>query len=99
MKISAQALCKAYVNVASDPQVGTGQKAMQFWVNVKAVFEDLLVNVDDDFVERDQKALMHCFKHNIQNYVNWYNHHFSPAGKDNLSLSSFSDMCDHAAMT
>jgi hypothetical protein len=52
-----QALCKAYVNVTSDSQLGTGQKAMQFWYKVKAAFEDLLVHVDDDIVESSKMAV------------------------------------------
>jgi hypothetical protein len=45
-------------HVTSDPQLGTDQKARQFWGNVKAVFEDLLARVDDNVVERGQMALM-----------------------------------------
>jgi hypothetical protein len=53
-----QALCRAYVNVTTDPRLGTGPKATQFWGNVKTVFDDLLVRVDDDNVERDQEAVI-----------------------------------------
>jgi hypothetical protein len=65
------ALCKAYVNVNSDTLLGTGQKAMQFAGKVKTVFENLLSCVDDDVEERDQEAMMHRFKRNIQKHVNW----------------------------
>jgi hypothetical protein len=91
------ALCRAYVKITTDPQLGTGQKATQFWGNVKTVFVDLLVRVDDDNVERDQEALMHRFKRNIQKHVNWYNHYFRRVRKENSSGTSYSDMCDLAA--
>jgi hypothetical protein len=92
-----QALCRAYVNVTTDPQLGTGQKATQFWGNVKTVFDDLLVRVDDDNVERDQEARMHRFKRNIKKHVYWYNHYFRRVRKENLSGTLYSDMCDLAA--
>jgi hypothetical protein len=48
-----------------------GQKARQFWAKVGPFLRICLFNVDDDYVERDQKALMHRFKRKIQKHVSF----------------------------
>jgi hypothetical protein len=82
-------LCKAYVNISTDPRKGANQKGAQFWERVATQFAaireaDLLKMVeekdDDDavvWVERNADSVMNRFQRTIQRRVNNFNRYYT----------------------
>jgi hypothetical protein len=73
-------LCKAYVNISTNPVAGTGKKAKDFWKGIKEKFDELCKAEPppetEGTPERDQEALMNRFKRHIQKKMNVFNRYF-----------------------
>ena len=73
-------LCRAYVNVTTNPIVGTDQKMDEFWSKVKAKYDEAYaaedVPDDDPQVERAAPSLQTRFTKKIQPAVFQWNPYF-----------------------
>ena len=88
-------LCKAFVNVSTNPVSGTGQKAKHFWGSIKDVFDALYISENvqetDGKVYRDQDALMNRFKRHIQKKVNVFNKYFKIVKQEGPSGTPYTE--------
>lgn len=72
-------LCKAYVNVSTDPTVGTGQKGATFWDRVQEKFTSIVEEESEVKVlcaTRDSQSLMNRWQRHIMRHVNKFNKYY-----------------------
>jgi hypothetical protein len=72
-------ICKAFVNVSTDPTAGTNQKADDFWSKVAVKFTDLQATESEVEVvghTRDADSIMNRFQRQIQKAVNKFNKYY-----------------------
>lgn len=72
-------ICKAFVNVSTDPTVGTGQKGKDFWDKVQAKFRE--IQTEEAEVEvvgntRTPHAIMNRWQRHIMPSMNKYNKYY-----------------------
>lgn len=82
-------MCKAYVSASTNPLTGTGQKASEFWRQIKEKFDELYVSegVQEEGGRemRDQEALGNRFKRHIQRKVNIFNKYYKQVKQEGPS--------------
>lgn len=70
-------ISRAFVNCSTNPISGVGQKADDFWMQVKEKYEELYltenIQEEDGKVERTHHAIMNRFQRFIQRGVNSFN--------------------------
>jgi len=93
-------LCKAYVNISTNPVAGTGKKAKDFWKSIKETFDALMKaeppEDNEGIVERDQEALMNRFKRHIQKKMNVFNKYFKQVKQEGPSGTPYDEYIDLA---
>ena len=92
-------LCKAFVNVSSNPVHGNDQKGSVFWAGVGSRFRDLY-NQLEERVEgraRDNDACKRRFQRYIQQQTNVYNKYYKELKEKNPSGWTDKDFIEKAA--
>ena len=90
-------LCKAFVNVSTNPVTGVGQKSADFWDCVKEKFDELFKEEDVPadgvavVVNRDSSSLMNRFKRFIQLKMNVFNKYFKRMKEEGPSGTPYTE--------
>ena len=83
-KTEDELLCRAYVNITTDPTVGTDQTSTTFWQRIKDKF-DLLRDGKENVKDRSWDSLRNRFQKTIQPEMNYFNRYFKQVKEEKPS--------------
>jgi hypothetical protein len=96
-QLEDELLCRAYVNISTDPTVGTDQSGETFWKRIKERF-DVLAADKDKVMDRSSNSLKNRFQKTIQPEMNYFNKYLKQMKEEKPSGVPESHYPEHAAV-